>query len=57
VLAKSKCRYIGEPVAGGRAVDAETARAAARLIEVIYEELPAVFTIEQAVAAHAPVLA
>jgi len=33
-----------------------TARAAARLIEVIYEELPAVFTIEQAVAAHAPVL-
>ncbi len=56
VLAKSKVRYIGEPVAAVAAVDAETARAAARLIEVIYEELPAVFTIEQAVAAHAPVL-
>jgi CO/xanthine dehydrogenase Mo-binding subunit len=56
VLAKGKVRYIGEPVAAVAAVDAETARAAARLIKVFYEELPAVFTIEQAMAADAPVL-
>lgn len=56
VLAKGKVRYIGEPVAAVAAVDAETARAAARLIDIVYEELPAVFTIEDAMAEGAPVL-
>lgn len=56
VLAKFKVRYIGEPVAAVAAIDAETARAAARLVKVVYDELPAVFTIEEAIAAGAPVL-
>jgi CO/xanthine dehydrogenase Mo-binding subunit len=56
VLAKGKVRYIGEPVAAVAAIDRETARAATRLIEVEYEELPAVFTIEEAIADGAPVL-
>lgn len=56
VLAKSKVRYIGEPVAAVAAVDIETARAAARLVDIVYEELPAVFTVEDAMAESAPVL-
>ncbi len=56
VLAKGKVRYIGEPVAAVAAVDADTARAAVRLIDIVYDELPAVFTIEEAMAAGAPVL-
>src|ERR1700722_12160018 len=56
VLAKFKVRYIGEPVAAVAAIDAETARAAARLVKGVYDELPAVFTIEEAIAAGAPVL-
>ncbi|MFC3228411.1 xanthine dehydrogenase family protein molybdopterin-binding subunit [Marinibaculum pumilum] len=55
-LAKDKVRYIGEPVAAVAAVDAETARAAVHLIEVDYEELPAVFTPEEAMAPGAPLL-
>ena len=55
-LAKGKVRYIGEPVAAVAAVDAETARAAVHLIEVDYEELPAVFTPEEAMAPGAPLL-
>ena len=55
-LARGKVRYIGEPVAAVAAVDEATARYAARLIEVEYEELPAATTIEAAVAEGAPVL-
>ncbi len=44
VLAKDKVRYVGEPVAIVAAEDEATARAAVRLIEVDYEELPAVLT-------------
>jgi CO/xanthine dehydrogenase Mo-binding subunit len=39
-LAQDKVRYIGEPVAAVAAVDEDTAQAAARLIEVEYEDLP-----------------
>jgi CO/xanthine dehydrogenase Mo-binding subunit len=39
-LAQDKVRYIGEPVAAVAAIDEDTAQAAARLIEVEYEELP-----------------
>ena len=42
-LAVGKVRYMGEPVAAVAAVDLETARQAARLIDIAYEELPAVF--------------
>jgi len=44
VLAKDRVRYVGDEVAAVAAVDEETAERAAQLIEVEYEELPAVFT-------------
>ncbi|MBS7533217.1 xanthine dehydrogenase family protein [Ancylobacter sonchi] len=55
-LAVDKVRYIGEPVAAVAAIDVATARAAAALVEVEYEPLPAVFTIEEAIAEGAPIL-
>ena len=55
-LARGKVRYIGEPVAAVAAEDEATARLAARLIEVEYEELPAVTTVAEAMADGAPVL-
>lgn len=42
ILAKSKARFAGEPVAAVAAVDKDTAFEALDLIEVGYEELPAV---------------
>jgi len=47
-------RYIGEPVAAVAAVNEEVARTALDLIEVEYEELPAVLTVEEAVKEDAP---
>jgi carbon-monoxide dehydrogenase large subunit len=47
-LAQEKVRYIGEPVAAVAAVDEDTAQAAARLIEVEYEDLPVYFSPEEA---------
>ena len=55
-LAREKVLYIGEPVAAVAAVDEETAERAVQLIEVEYEELPAVFTSEEALAPGAPIL-
>jgi len=46
VLAVEKVRYVGEPVAAIAAVDAETAERAANLIEVEYEPLDEVTSIE-----------
>src|SRR5438105_3594219 len=43
VLAQDKVRFIGEKVAAVAAVDRETAEEALGLIDVEYEELPAVF--------------
>ena len=40
-LATEKVRYIGEPVAAVAAVDEDTAQAAAALIEITYDDLPA----------------
>ncbi|MCC7412033.1 MAG: xanthine dehydrogenase family protein molybdopterin-binding subunit [Gammaproteobacteria bacterium] len=56
VLAREKVRYVGEPVAAIAATDAATARAAARLIDVEYEELEAVFDPVVALADGAPVI-
>jgi CO/xanthine dehydrogenase Mo-binding subunit len=56
VLARGKVRYVGEPVAAVAAVDRETAAAALRLIDVEYEELPAVLDIDTALAADAPII-
>jgi carbon-monoxide dehydrogenase large subunit len=54
VLARGRVRYVGEPVAFVVADSAEAARDAAELVEVDYEPLPAVGTIEAAVASDAP---
>ncbi|MBU3914997.1 molybdopterin-dependent oxidoreductase, partial [bacterium] len=51
-----KVRYVGDEIAAVAAVDLATALRAIELIKVDYEELPAVFTIEEAMAEGAPVL-
>ncbi len=43
ILTRTKVRYIGDPVACVAAIDEDTAEAALDLIEVEYEELPAIF--------------
>lgn len=53
-LAIDKVRYVGDEVAAVAAVDEATAEAALELIEVEYELLPAVFTIEDALKPGAP---
>lgn len=55
-IAKGKTLYLGEPVAAVAARDIETARRAARAVEVLYEPLPAVLDIDQALAEDAPIL-
>ena len=55
-IAKEKVRYVGEPVAAVAADDLETARRAALMIDVIYEELPAVMSPEEALAPDAPII-
>ena len=56
IVAVDKVRYVGDPVAAVAAVDDATAEAALRLIEVEYEELPAVTSIEEALAPGAPLV-
>jgi CO/xanthine dehydrogenase Mo-binding subunit len=56
ILAIGKVRYVGEPVAAVAAVDLDVAREAIDLIEVEYEELRAVFTVEDALAEGAPLV-
>jgi len=56
MVARGKVRYVGEPVAAVAAVDADTARRAAELIEVNYEPLQAVLSIDQALAPGAPIV-
>ena len=51
-----KVRYVGDEIAAVAAVDLETARRAVELIKVEYEKLPAVFTVEAAMAKGAPQL-
>jgi CO/xanthine dehydrogenase Mo-binding subunit len=56
VLAIDRVRYVGEPVAVVAATSARLARAAAALIDVEYDELPAVFDPKEAIAPGAIVL-
>ena len=56
VMAKEKVYYQGQPVAAVSAKDRVTALAALDLIEVVYEELPFVMTIEAAIAPDAPIV-
>ena len=56
VLAEDVVRFVGERVAAVAADDATIAEAACQLINVVYQELPAVYGPEAALADGAPVL-
>jgi carbon-monoxide dehydrogenase large subunit len=56
VFARDRVRYVGDPVAGVIAVSEEIAEDAAQLVEVQYEELPAVFDPLEAAQPDAPLL-
>ena len=56
VLALGKVRFVGEPVVAVAAEDEDAAQAAVDLVQVEYEELPALLTPEDALADGAPVL-
>ncbi|MEJ2734637.1 MAG: xanthine dehydrogenase family protein molybdopterin-binding subunit [Anaerolineae bacterium] len=56
ILARERVRYVGEPVAGVVAISEEIAEEAAQLVEVDYEELPAIFDPEQGTQPGAPLL-
>ena len=49
-------RFVGQPVAAVAAVDEDTAEEALSLIDVEYEEMPAVFTAEEAMRDGAPLV-
>jgi CO/xanthine dehydrogenase Mo-binding subunit len=56
ILAIDKVHFVGDQVAAVAAVDVDAAREAVGLIEVEYEELPAVFTLDAALAEGAPLV-
>lgn len=56
IFCHDKVRYVGDEIAAVAAVELETALEAVSLIRVDYEELPAVFTIEDSMAKDAPQL-
>lgn len=55
-IAKDKVRYIGEPIAAVAAVDKETAKRAARMIQVEYEELEPVLCVDDALSPDSPIV-
>jgi len=55
-LVREKVLYVGDPVAAVAAVDLATARTALTLIDIEYADLPAVFDVEEAQKADAPLL-
>jgi len=55
-LAIGRVRYVGDEVAAVAALDPETARAAVDKIVVQYEVLPAVLSLDQALAPNAPLV-
>lgn len=56
IVALEKVRYVGERVAAVAAVDIDTAEEALSLIDVEYEEIPAVTNLESALAQEAPLV-
>ncbi|HEY3305988.1 MAG TPA: xanthine dehydrogenase family protein molybdopterin-binding subunit [Candidatus Binatia bacterium] len=56
IVATDKVRYAGDPVAAVLAVDEMTAEQALGLIDVEYEDLPAMTAIEEAIAEGAPLV-
>jgi CO/xanthine dehydrogenase Mo-binding subunit len=55
-LAVDRVRFIGDEVAAVAALDRETAERACALIEVEYEELPGLYTVEDAIAEGAALI-
>ena len=53
-LCIDRVRFVGDPVAAVAAIDEETARAACDLIDVEYEALPSIGSIEEALATPEP---
>jgi len=56
ILAIDKVRFVGDPVAAVAAVDLDAAREAIARIEVEYDELPAIFELDEALAEGAPLV-
>ncbi len=56
VVARDRVRYLGEPVAALAAVDKDSAEEALELIEVEYEELPAVLDPDKALEPDSPLV-
>jgi 4-hydroxybenzoyl-CoA reductase subunit alpha len=56
ILASTKVRYVGDEIAAVAAIDPEIARQALDLIQVEFEELPAVFDAKLAMEEGAPLL-
>ena len=56
ILASGVVRYVGEPVAAVAATTLEAAEQAMDLIKVEYEELPAIFDVEEAAGTNPPVI-
>jgi CO/xanthine dehydrogenase Mo-binding subunit len=56
IFARDRVRHVGEPVAGVVATSEEIAEEASRLVEVEYEELPAVFDPELGARPDAPLI-
>ena len=56
IMAKDKVMYKGHVVAAVAAIDRNTAQEAVRKIKVVYEKLPAVTNVDDAIAKNAPIL-
>ena len=56
IVATEKVHHVGDPVAAAAALNVDAAEEALRLIEVEYEELPAVLDVHEALKAGAPLV-
>lgn len=56
VLATDRVRYVGDPIAIVAAQTAEAAEEGAEKVNVVYEDLPCVKTMEEALQPHAPLI-
>ncbi|HSJ28880.1 MAG TPA: molybdopterin cofactor-binding domain-containing protein, partial [Acidimicrobiia bacterium] len=56
IMARDKVLYVGHPVAAVAATSRRSAEAAAKAVTVEYEVLPHILTVDEALAAGAPVL-
>jgi len=56
ILATERVRYVGDMLAAVAAIDDAVAAEALKLIEVDYDELPAVYSVEDALADEAPLV-